>query len=158
MIAKVQQPSGPSSSSAQPTSYVVVDDKQPGTSRQMIFNPPSAAQHFWIIQSLRSYSQCAHISTDGHITAIFTLSTSTSTVTSAIFHSSGTVKTSQPVQSAESAQISRLACTSSTKPGPFKDHLNCPKTIIKLHVCTQIQKKHNVKHLHLPTVQQKLCE
>ena len=32
VIAKVQQPSGPSSSSAQPTSYVVVDDQQPGTS------------------------------------------------------------------------------------------------------------------------------
>ena len=43
MIAKVQQPSGPSSSSAQPTSYVVVDDQQPGTFRQMIFNPPSVA-------------------------------------------------------------------------------------------------------------------
>ena len=42
LIAKVQQPSGPPSSSAQPTSYVV-DDQQPGTSRQMIFNPPSVA-------------------------------------------------------------------------------------------------------------------
>ena len=43
VIAKVQQPLGPSSSSAQPTSYVVVDDQQPATSRQMIFNPPSVA-------------------------------------------------------------------------------------------------------------------
>ena len=43
VIAKVQQPSGPPSLSAQPTSYVVVDDQQPGTSRQMIFNPPSVA-------------------------------------------------------------------------------------------------------------------
>ena len=43
VIAKVQQPSGPSPSSAQPTSYVVVDNQQPGTSRQMIFNPPSVA-------------------------------------------------------------------------------------------------------------------
>ena len=41
VIAKVQQPSRPSSASAQPTSYVVVDDQQPGTSRQLIFNPPS---------------------------------------------------------------------------------------------------------------------
>ena len=31
MIAKVQQPSRPSSASAQPTSLVVVDDQQPGT-------------------------------------------------------------------------------------------------------------------------------
>ena len=43
VIAKVQQPSRPSSASAQPTSYVVVDDQQLGTSRQMIFNPPSVA-------------------------------------------------------------------------------------------------------------------
>ena len=43
VIAKVQQPSRPSSASAQPTSYVVVDGQQPGTSRQMIFYPPSVA-------------------------------------------------------------------------------------------------------------------
>ena len=43
VIAKVQQTSRPSSASAQPTSYVVVDDQQPGTSRQMLFNPPSVA-------------------------------------------------------------------------------------------------------------------
>ena len=43
VIAKVQQPSRPSSASAQPTSYVVLDDQKPGTSRQMIFNPPSVA-------------------------------------------------------------------------------------------------------------------
>ena len=43
VIAKVQQPPRPSSVSAQPTSYVVVDDQQPGTSRQMLFNPPSLA-------------------------------------------------------------------------------------------------------------------
>ena len=43
VIGKVQQPSRPSSVSAQPTSCIVVDDQQPGTSRQMIFNPPSVA-------------------------------------------------------------------------------------------------------------------
>ena len=42
-IAKVQQPPRPSSASAQPTSYVVVYDQQPGTSRQMLFKPPSVA-------------------------------------------------------------------------------------------------------------------
>ena len=42
VIVKVQQTSGPSSLSVQPTSYVV-NDQQPGTSRQMIFNPPSVA-------------------------------------------------------------------------------------------------------------------
>ena len=77
VIAKVQQPSRPSSSvSTQPaTSYVVVDDEQPGTSRQMIFNPPfscsfatggESTQHFRIIQSPWSYSKCATVSADPH--------------------------------------------------------------------------------------------
>ena len=43
VIAKVQQAPRPSSASAQPTLYVVVDNQQPGTSRQMLFNPPSVA-------------------------------------------------------------------------------------------------------------------
>ena len=43
VIAKVQQLPRPSSASAQPTSYIVGDGQQPGTSRQMIFNPPSVA-------------------------------------------------------------------------------------------------------------------
>ena len=51
VIAKVQQLSRPSLVSAQPTSYLVVDDQQPGTSRQLMFslsptktvNPPSVA-------------------------------------------------------------------------------------------------------------------
>ena len=63
------------------------DDFQPTFSCTFTTGGESA-QHFWIIQSLWSYSQCAYISTDGHTTAIFTLSTSTSTVTSAIFYSS----------------------------------------------------------------------
>ena len=85
---------GASISTAQP--YVVLDDQQPWTSRQMIFNPPSVApsqqesQHntsglsslFTAALSVLTYQ------TDGHTTAIFTLSTSTSTITSAICHSS----------------------------------------------------------------------
>ena len=43
VIAKIQQPLGPSSSAAQPTSYLVLDDQQAGTSKEMIFNPPSLA-------------------------------------------------------------------------------------------------------------------
>ena len=43
VLAKVQQPSRPSSASAQPTSDVVVDDQQPGTSRLMNINPPLVA-------------------------------------------------------------------------------------------------------------------
>ena len=55
MIAKVQQPSWPALSSAQPASFLVVHDQQPVTSRQLMFtlsltkpaNPPSvgSGQH-----------------------------------------------------------------------------------------------------------------
>ena len=37
VIAKVQQPSRYSSASAQPASFLAVDDQQPGTSRQLLF-------------------------------------------------------------------------------------------------------------------------
>ena len=85
VIAKVQQPSGPPSSSAQPTSYVVVDDQQPGTARQMIFNPPSVAPS----QQEESQHKTSGLpSLFVAIPSVLTLSTSTSTVTSAIFHSS----------------------------------------------------------------------
>ena len=90
VMAKVQQPSRPSSASAQPTSYLVVVDQQPETYRQMIFNPPSVASSQ---QEESQHNTSGLSSLFGAIpsfTGIFTLSTSTSTstVTSAIFHSS----------------------------------------------------------------------
>ena len=68
VIVKVQQPSGPSLSSAQPTSTAwdfQTDDFQPTFSCTFTTGGESA-QHFWIIQSLRSYSQCACVSTAHH--------------------------------------------------------------------------------------------
>ena len=52
VIAKVQPPPRPSSTSAQPTSYVVVDDQQPGISRQMLFNPPFSLDYPVSLQRL----------------------------------------------------------------------------------------------------------
>ena len=46
----------------------------------------------------------------------------------------------QPVQPAESAQISGLACTSRIKTSPSKGHQNLPKTINNLNVYAQKQK------------------
>ena len=133
----------------------------------MIFNPPSVAasqqeesQHSTsgVSSLFGSIPKCATVPADRHTTAIFTLSTSTSIVTSAILHSSRTIKTSQPVQPAESAQISGFARTSHTKTGPSKGHPNLPKTINNLNVYAQKQKKtHTVQHLHFPTVHEKNC-
>ena len=86
LIAKVQQPQGSASALAQPTSYVVVLDQQPGTSSQLMFtlnpaktvNPHSVAsgqqstQHFWIVMSLWNHSKHTTVP---HATTIFTLST-----------------------------------------------------------------------------------
>ena len=68
VIAKVQQPSRPSSASTKPaTSYVVVDDQQPGTSRQMIFNPPSVAASQ---QEESQYNTCGLSSLFGAIPSV----------------------------------------------------------------------------------------
>ena len=161
VIVKVQQPSRPSSASAQPTSYVVVDDQQPGTSRQMIFNPPSVApsqqeesQHNTSgLSSL--FAVCFSISRWTHQSHFHPLNFNTP-VPSSTHHE----QSRPPSQSSQqSAQISGLPHTSRTKPGPFKGHPNLPKTINKLHVYAQKQKKHIVQHLHLPTVhEKKMCE
>ena len=85
-----------------PTAWVFqTDDLKPPFSCTFTIGGKSA-QHFRIIQSLCGYSKCSPVSADRHTTAIFTLSTSTSTITSAIYYSSRTVKTSQPVQPAVS--------------------------------------------------------
>ena len=121
----------------------------------MIFNPPSVAasqqeetQHFWIIQSLWSYSKCTTVPADRHTTVIFTLSTSTNTFTSAIFHSSRIVKTSQP------AQINRLSCTSHTKPALLRVTRIFQKQLFSC--CCPKTKKHTVQHLHFPQIHKKL--
>ena len=75
----------------------------------------------------------------------FHLSTSTSTVPSAIFHSSRTVKTSQPVQPAESAQIADQPALSRTN-WRFSGPPNHPKTIIS---CMFFPKN---KKAHCPTL------
>ena len=93
VIAKVQQPSRPSSanflcSCGCPTAWdFQTDDFQP-TFSSSFTTGGNSTQHFRIIQSLWSYSKCATVSADRHTTAIFTLSISTSTATCAIFHSS----------------------------------------------------------------------
>ena len=130
VIAKVLQPQRSSSVSSQPASFIIVDDQQPGPSRQVmfvlsptkIFYLPSIAsgqqedsQHntSGLSSLFGSISGILPVPADRHTTTIFTLSTSTSTVSSANYHSARTSKTSQLVQPAESAQISRLACIKS---------------------------------------------
>ena len=148
VIAKVQQPSRPSSVSAQPTSYVVVDDQQPGTSRQMIFNPPSVAalqqeesQHntaglsslFGAIPSLLQYQQ---IDTPQPFSPS-QLQPALSPVPSSTHQEQSRL----PSQSSQqSAQNSGLARTSRTQTSPSKGHLNLPKTIKNLNVYAQKQK------------------
>ena len=160
MIAKVQQPPRPSSASAQPTSYIVVNYQQPGTSRQMLFNPPSVApshqkesQHntsglsslFAAIPSVLQYQQ---MDTPQPFSPS-QLQPALSPVPSSTHHE----QSRPPSQSSQQSQPKR------TKPSPFKGHPNLPKTINKLHVYAQKQKKHTVQHLHLPTVhEKKLCE
>ena len=64
-----------------------------------------------------------------------------------VFHSSRTVKTSQQVQPAESAQISGLACTSRTKTGSSNGHSYRSKTVIQLWL-PKNKKAHRLTLLH----------
>ena len=122
VIAKVQQPSRPSSASAQPTSYVVVYDQQPGTSRQIIFNPPSVAashqeesQHNTselssLLGAFPSVLQCQQIDTPQPFSPS-QLQPAPSPVPSSTHHE----QSRPPSQSSQqSAQISELARTSLT--------------------------------------------
>ena len=96
-----------------------------------------STQHLWIIKSLWKHSKSTTAPADRH--TIFTLSTPTSTIVSANYHSARTVKTSQPVQQAESAQISRLACIKSQQKESFQNNYSAacssPKQI-KAHCPT----------------------
>ena len=112
VVSKVQQPSRPSLASAD-VQFESIKDCQPTFSCSSTSGGKSA-QHFWVIQSLWRDSQCTAVPADRHTTTISTLSTSTSTITSAILHSSRTVKTTQRVQPAKSTQMSRLAWSSHT--------------------------------------------
>ena len=60
VIAKVQQPSGPPSSSAQPTSYVVVDDQQPGTQLQPAPSPVPSSTNYEQSRPPSQSSQHSH--------------------------------------------------------------------------------------------------
>ena len=130
VIAKVQQPSRPSSALAQPTSYVVVDNQQPGTSRQMIFNPPSVAP------SQQEESQHNTSGLSSLFGAIPSVLTYQQMDTPQPFSPSQLQPAQSPVPSSthheqsaesESAQISGLARTSHNKTGPSKSHPNLPK-------------------------------
>ena len=120
VIANVQ-PQRSSLASSQPATFLVVDDQQPGPSRQVMFalsptknfNPPSvtsgqqdlgrqSTQHFWIIKSFSEVFICAAVPADRHITTIFSLSTSTNTVNSVNYHSAR--KARPPSQSSQQNQ------------------------------------------------------
>ena len=71
------------------------------------------------------------------------------------------IRNSQDLSTSPASRVSpnqRISPQKLHQTGPFKGHPNRQKTINKLHVCAQKQKKHTVQHLHLPTVQKKLCE
>ena len=150
VIAKVQQPPRPSSASAQPTSYIAVDDQQPGTSTQMIFNPPSVAasqqeesQHntsglsslFAAIPSVLQYQQInapqpLKFNQHWHQCHIPLIITSHNLPASP----ASRVSPNQPISLHKSHQT-----------GPFQGHPNLPKTI------------NTIQHLHIPTVHVKNC-
>ena len=133
VIAKLQQPSRPSSVSAQPASILVVDDQQAGNSRHLMFtlspaktvNPPSVASGQ---QEESQHNTSGLSSLFGGIPSEL-LYQQITTHHNHFYHLNfkqlrhqchlPLIKKSQdlqPVQPAESAQISRSACIKSHQP------------------------------------------
>ena len=157
VIAKVQQPSRPSSASAQPTSYVVVDDQQPGTSRQMIFNPPSFAasqqeesQHntsglsslFGAIPSVLQYQQ---------INTLQPLKFNQHHHQCHLPH----IKNSQDIPASPASRVSpnqQISLHKSHQTSPSKGHSNLSKTIIQL-LLPQNKKAHHLTFTLPPNIQ-----
>ena len=128
VIAKVQQSQRSASASSQPASFIVVDDQQPGPSRQLkTFNPPSisSGQHedsqhstsglsslFGSIPSIIPYQQIDTLQPFLPLQlqpAPWPVSTITQQE-----------QARPPSQSSQqSAQISRLACIKSHQKGPY---------------------------------------
>ena len=145
VFAKVQQCSRPLAASAQPTSYVVVDDQQPGTFRQMIFNPPSVApsqqDSITLLDypvSLVLFQVCFSISKWTHPIHFHPLNFQLQPAPSPVplpFIMNIQDLPASPASRVRVSQNSGLASTSLTKTGPSQGHLNLPKTINKLHVC-----------------------
>ena len=156
VIAKVQQPSRPSSASAQPASFLVVDDQQPGTSRQLMFtlspaktvNPPSVASGQ---QEESQHNTSGLSSLFGGIPSV--QSTSRTTTHHNHFHplnfnqhlspvpSSTHQEQSRPTASpASRASPNQISLHQVTPTGPFKGHPSLPKTIYELLAVAQKQK------------------
>ena len=148
MIAKVQQPPRSSSVSAQPTSYVVVDDQQPGTSRQMLLNPPSVAVYTrWKVSttildypvSLQRFPVCFSISRWTHHSHFHPLNFNQHRHQCHL----PLIMNSHDLPASPASRVSpnqRINQHKSHQPGPFKGHPNLPKIINKLNVYAQKQK------------------
>ena len=129
--AKVQQPSRPSSTSAQPTSYVVVDDQQPGTSvtasqqEESQFNTSGLSSLFGAIPSVLQYQQ---IDTPQPFSPSQLLP-----APSPVPSSTHQEQSRPPSQSSQQSQPKSADYPAQVTPnGPSKGHPNLPKTIIQL--------------------------
>ena len=162
VIAKVQQPSRPSSASSQTTSYVVVDDQQPGTSRQIIFNTPSVA----VSQQERKVNTTLDYPVSLELFQLY-YSTSRSTHLSH-FHPLNfnqhhhqchlpLIKTSQDLPASPASRVNpnqQINPHKSHQTGPSKGHPNLPKTIIQL-LLPKNKKAHHPT-LTLPPIHKKI--
>ena len=142
---------------AQPASFLVVDDQQPGTTRQLMFtlsqkdsqhNTSGLSSLFGRIPSVLQYQQ---------IDTPQPFSPSQLQPVPAPVPSSTQQEQSRPpmlpVQPAESAQISRSVCIK----WHHKGHPILSKTIIQLLVLPKNKIKHTIQHLHFNQIHIKNC-
>ena len=172
-IGKVQQPPRPASTSPQPASFLVVDDQQPGTSRQLMFtlSPGKTVNHLPLHQDSRETVNTTLLDCQASLEGFQVYySTSRSTHRNHLhplnfnqhrhqchLHSSRTVKTSQPVQPAESAQISRSACIKSHQQALIRATQSFQNNYTAACSSPKQNKAHCPTLTFLPNTYQKLC-
>ena len=126
VIAKVHQPPRPASVSAPPASFLIVDDQQPGTSRQLMFTlsltKPANQPSFGSGQQDDSQHN-----TSG-------LSSHFSTIPSVVQYQ----------------QIDRLACIKSYQLTLLRATESFKNNYSAASCSPKIKKKHTVQHLHVP--------
>ena len=148
-----------------------MDDQQPGTSTQMIFNPPSvaASQQEESFRPIANYSiKLLDYSVSLELFQVY-YNTSRSTQNSH-FHPLNfnqhhhqchltLIKNSKDLPASPASIVSpnqRISPHKSHQTGPSKGHPNLPKTHIKLNVYAQKQKRHTVQHVHFPQYTKKI--
>ena len=171
VIAKVQQPPRPASASAQPASFLVVDDQQPGTSRQLMFTMSPAKPANPLDQDNRKTGSLTlqdYQASSAPSQVFYSISRSTHYKDFHPFNFNQhchlchlpLIKKSQDLPASPASRVSpnsRSACIKSHQPALLRATQSSKNNYTTMCSSPKTKKKHTVQHLHIPTIHLKNC-